>query len=628
MTNLHLMPSTRNILSYLLPLLLSFSLSAQNVSSWICDFMAPSNEALKLDGQLLANEAEVAALYDSLSCSPLWYSETSLLDHCYGLLEEIEASKWDGLDPEDYNYSSLKERVQDLDKVSLRLFLVPAEELATMDILLTDAALKLGKDLRVGTTNPVELGLMWQIPLDSIFIVEEFLESMDYLSADASAVDFIPAMRPDYPQYLALRDAYQRLEKEPKDSLDLNLPDDILIRPGDTGIAVLAIRQKLDQLYGVDSIQNNFLDTVKVDTVSFLEDSVGIDLVRSPKYSDEICIDTFAVGDSIYILIDTFEVRMDEVEVRYDTIEVSRDSLLVELDTLFRDDFYDSLLVKRVKQYQDDNSLNADGVVGPKTLRRMTFSKSQKLDEMLINLETWKWMPRTNYERQILVNIAGFYLDVMEYDSIVHKKKVMVGTIRTRTPVFTELMEYLEFNPYWNVTYNIASREMLPSIKRNPGYLAANNYELFSGGKKVNPHSVDWSTVSRRNFNYRIRQKPGKRNALGLVKFMFPNEYSVYLHDTPSKPKFALASRALSHGCVRLQNPLQLAEYLLSDQEKWDMDKIDNVISRGKNKRVSLDKPVPITLHYQTVFVDENGVTHYMEDVYKRNGVVKEALGL
>jgi len=603
--------------------------SAQNVSSWICDIMAPSNEAVKVKGEPLHNEQGVRAVYDSLECSSLWYSETKLLKDAYVLIEQIKESEWDGLDKEDYQYSSLLEQVKALDDINLRLYLVPAEEVAAIDILLTDAALKLGKDLRVGKSNPEEIDIMWEIPRDSINMTAEFLGAIFYEAEGTSAINFVPTMRPSYPQYSALRKAYKDLQDEPEDSLQISLPDDILLKPGEENRAVLAIRRKMDQLYGKDTLDTNFFDTLSIDRIKYQEDSIGIELFRKPVYTDEICIDTLRFGeDSIFVLIDTFQSRMDEVIVKYDTVLVDRDSSIVVFDTIYRAEFYDSLLVNRVKRYQTEHALNADGVVGPKTLRRMTFSKQQKLTDMLINLETWKWMPRQFPERQIIVNISGFFLDVMEYDSIVHTKKVMVGTVRNKTPVFSEIMEYIEFNPYWNVTYNIASREILPAIKRNPNYLANNNYELFSGGKKVNPNSVDWSTVSRGAFPYSIRQKPGTRNALGLVKFMFPNEYSVYLHDTPSKPKFALASRALSHGCVRLQNPFQLAEYILADQGNWDKEKIDGVIARKKNKRVNLDSPIPITLHYQTVYVDNDGLVHYMEDVYKRNEVIKEALKL
>lgn len=609
--------------------LASLNVAAQDVSSWICDILAPSNEAVKVNSQPLADEVQVRAIYDSLDCRALWYNETKLLDNAYILLEQIKDAEWDGLELKDYGHQALLDHVRGLDDINLRLFLVPAEEIAVIDILLTDAALSLGSDLRMGKSDPEQVDLMWEIPRDSINMTNEFLAAISYEDKGSSALNFVPAMRPQYPQYEALREAYRHLQAEPEDSLKIELPDDILLKPGEEGVAVLAIRRKMDQLYGKDTLNTNFFDTLSVDTVTYFEDSIGIDLFRKPVYQDEICIDTLHYSDdSIFVLIDTFQSRMDEIIVTYDTVKVNRDSLIVSLDTIYRAEFYDSLLVERVKRYQTEHALNADGVVGPKTLRRMTISKQQKLTDLLINLETWKWMPRQFPERHLIVNISGFFLDVMEYDSIVHTKKVMVGTVRNRTPVFSEIMEYIEFNPYWNVTYNIASKEILPNIKRNPSYLANNNYELFSGGKKINPSNVDWSTVSRSAFPYSIRQKPGRRNALGLVKFMFPNEYSVYLHDTPSKPKFALASRALSHGCVRLQNPMQLAEYLLKDQGNWDMEKIDGVLARRKNKRVNLDSPVPITLHYQTVYVDTDGLVHYMDDVYSRNGAVKKALGL
>ncbi len=615
-------------------LFLCFSVSAsgQDVSSWICDILAASNEAVKIDGKELHDENSVRLLYDTLSCSPIWYSESRLFEEGYLLIQEIKASQWDGLNPEDYAYTALKERLRGIDDVNLRLFLIPAEEIALLDILLTDAALKVGKTLRMGKVEPKELDLMWEIPRDSVNILSEFLEASAYLNKDSSPSSFVSKMRPPYPQYKALRKAYQDVSLQAEDTLDLQFEEDLILRPGDEHPAVLAVRAKMNQLYSsADSLgySYNYLDTLSIDSVLVTRDSIGYLVERTPYYYESYCRDTFyANTDSAWILVDTFQNRIDTITVLRDTVKLEEMSYLVSADSIFKAAYYDSLLVNKVKQYQEDHQLSTDGVVGPKTLRKMTFSKKQSIKELLVNLETWKWLPRELQDRLLLVNVPGFYLDVMERDSVVEVKKVMVGTIRTKTAIFADILEYIELNPYWNVTYNIASGEMLPKIRRNPGYLAANNYELFTGGKKVNPYSVDWSTVSRSNFKYNIRQKPGRRNALGLVKFMFPNQYSIYLHDTPSKPKFALPSRALSHGCIRLQNPLDLAEYLLKDQEKWDREKIDQVIARGKNKRVNLDNPLPIYMSYQTVFVDPNGRTFFMDDVYKRNPIVAEALGL
>lgn len=201
-----------------------------------------------------------------------------------------------------------------------------------------------------------------------------------------------------------------------------------------------------------------------------------------------------------------------------------------------------------------------------------------------------------------------------------------MGRPYTRTQVFQEMLSYVELNPYWTVPYSISSREILPKLKSDPGYLSRNNMKIFNGGKSFDPYSVDWSMVSRGNFPYVIRQEPGDKNALGRMKFMFPNRYNIYLHDTPSKSKFELDYRAWSHGCVRLHEPHELAYYLFKDDKKWNKEKIDNTLAKRKNKRINLEKPIPIYILYITNSTDANGKLIFHTDVYKRDSRIASAL--
>jgi len=223
----------------------------------------------------------------------------------------------------------------------------------------------------------------------------------------------------------------------------------------------------------------------------------------------------------------------------------------------------------------------------------------------------------------VLVNIAGFTLDVSDRDELILSMRVVVGQPYRRTPVFSGLISYLVFNPYWEVPYSIAVKDKLPLIKSDPGYLAKQGYTLLEGWGAsetvVDPLTVDWATVTAKNFRYRLRQSPGPHNALGRVKFMFPNEFSVYLHDTPSRELFSRYSRPFSSGCIRLESPLEFAELLLSGNPSWDRAAIDRAIGTGRETTVRLPQGVPVHLLYWTAWVDADGVLQLRDDIYSRD---------
>jgi murein L,D-transpeptidase YcbB/YkuD len=202
--------------------------------------------------------------------------------------------------------------------------------------------------------------------------------------------------------------------------------------------------------------------------------------------------------------------------------------------------------------------------------------------------------------------------------------KTIVGQEQRRTPVFSDQIKYLVFNPYWYVPRSIAVKDKLPLIKKDFTYLSKNNFFLFKYTannklEKINPANVDWTRINKNNFNYLIRQNPGDQNALGRVKFIFPNKFSVYLHDTPSKYLFSESARSFSSGCIRIEKPIDLAEYLLSDQEGWDRDSIEAEMKKDKEKTVYLKTPIQLHLQYNTAWVDNYGNLNFREDIYNRD---------
>lgn len=294
-------------------------------------------------------------------------------------------------------------------------------------------------------------------------------------------------------------------------------------------------------------------------------------------------------------------------------------------------DTFDTALHEAVVRFQERHGLNPDGAVGPATRAALNVSAEDRVRQLVVNLERWRWLPQDLGHRHVLVNIAGFRLQVVENGEDVMQMRVITGRPYRQTPVFSGEISYLVFNPYWHVPHSIATEDKLPEIKNDPGYLARQGFEVFQGwgadARPIDPSTIDWSRLSQKNFPYRLRQKPGPLNALGRVKFMFPNPHSVYLHDTPTRGLFARADRSFSSGCIRVERPMELAEYLLDDQTEWSAQKIQDALDTSSAERaVILREKVPVHLQYWTAWADEGGAVHFRRDVYERDEALHQAL--
>jgi len=290
---------------------------------------------------------------------------------------------------------------------------------------------------------------------------------------------------------------------------------------------------------------------------------------------------------------------------------------------------FDETLAEAVKRFQSRHGLEVDGIVGRQTRPALETPISKRIAQVKLNLERWRWLPRDPGDRYLLVNIAGQELDVIENDRRTLHMRVIVGKPFQRTPSFASKIETVVLNPYWEVPYSIAVKEILPTLRSDPEYLARENMQVFKrleSGEPLDPATIDWTEVSARNFPYRFRQKPGPDNALGLVKFLLPNKYSVYLHDTPAKTLFARARRCFSHGCVRLEKPFELAELLLHDEPGWSSERMKKTLETEQNYRIRLTRPMPTYLAYWTAWVDNRGIMHFRDDVYGRDARLEAAL--
>ena len=287
---------------------------------------------------------------------------------------------------------------------------------------------------------------------------------------------------------------------------------------------------------------------------------------------------------------------------------------------------FDIGLENAVKHFQMRHGIEADGKVGPGTIEELNIPVGTRINQLRASLERMRWVFRDLPSDYLVVDIAGFHALLVLDGEQVWETRVQVGKPYHATPVFKDTMRYLDFNPTWTIPPGILSKETVPAIRKDPGYLSRNNMSVVTtSGTIVDPSTIDWPATASKGFPYMIRQEPGDRNALGRVKFMFPNQYMVYLHDTPSKGLFARSERAFSHGCIRTQNPFDLAELLLADQG-WDRARIDQAVASKKNTRVNLEEPITVLLLYWTAEADAEGTVFFRKDIYNRDAPIIKGL--
>ena len=288
---------------------------------------------------------------------------------------------------------------------------------------------------------------------------------------------------------------------------------------------------------------------------------------------------------------------------------------------------YDISMQQAVQQFQSANGLVPDGTAGGSTMSEINKPVSERLPMIHVAMERERWLNMPRGKRHILVNLADFSARIMDDDRLTFETRAVIGknTSGQRSPEFSDEMEYLEINPVWNVPRSITVKEYLPQMQRNRG--AAGHLRLYnSRGQQVNRANVNFRAYTARNFPFDLKQPPSSRNALGLVKFMFPNKYNIYLHDTPSKSLFERNVRAFSHGCIRLQDPFDFAYELLSRQEADPKAYFDRIRDSGRQTRVELEQKIPVHIIYRTVTVPAKGPVQYRGDVYGRDGRIWDAL--
>jgi murein L,D-transpeptidase YcbB/YkuD len=290
---------------------------------------------------------------------------------------------------------------------------------------------------------------------------------------------------------------------------------------------------------------------------------------------------------------------------------------------------YTKRIARGVERFQERHGMEADGVAGEEVIRKMNVDVDARIRQIELNLERWRWIPPHLGSRYVYVNVPAFELHAVENGEEAMSMAVVVGEEYedNATPVFSDTMEYVVFNPYWNVPEAIASTEILPEARDDPDYLSENGYEIVAGWDEgadvVSPDRDALDLVE--SGEYRIRQVPGPQNALGHVKFMFPNDFNIYLHDTPEEHLFDRARRAYSHGCIRVERPVDLADFVFSSDELGS-ESIRRRMDSGEQATEYIDDPLPVYILYWTAFVDDDGRVNFREDIYDNDSALLEAL--
>jgi len=294
-------------------------------------------------------------------------------------------------------------------------------------------------------------------------------------------------------------------------------------------------------------------------------------------------------------------------------------------------DIFDRWLEEAVMGYQARHGLEVDGKVGPRTRRSLNIKPGERIRQIRINMERWRWLPRKLGKRYLIVNMTGFELYIMEEGSVELSMPVIIGKSYRATPTFSGLVSYMEYNPYWTIPTNMVFEDIIPRQISDPAYFSNRSIKVYRGWanpREIDPQTVDWSKLDKERFPYWLRQEPGPKNALGRIKFIFSNPYEIYLHGTPDKHLFDRVVRTFSSGCIRVKDPVRLAAFLLSEGTQQKEEEVLANIYLGTNQGVTLPIAVPIYLVYWTAWVDQDGKMNFRDDIYGRDTQFNQLFGI
>ncbi|ANQ50274.1 L,D-transpeptidase family protein [Flammeovirga sp. MY04] len=576
-------------LSILFLLALSLTSNKLNAQNSVQNEIKNILTTLKEEPQFTVfSDSLMPLMYNRLDYQEIWSDTSNIND----LLYCIQEAYHDGLNPEHYHLEIINKLLETHPR--------SPKEQAQLDILLTDAGILLSSHLIWGKVQPESISTTWNYDSKEFDgdRVELFLEPIQgNLIKEA-----VEQLKPKNELYVGLKKSLFEFRKIKENGGWHKLPKMENLEIGDENDEIPFLRKRLattSTLFRYDTT------VLKIDTLLRTQ-TEGVTVVNSPSINPEI--------DTIRSVIPYSPIPY------YDSSWVK----VSYLDTLSR--VFDENLKNSVIKFQKMYGLVQDGQVGKATQKALNISIDDRINTLRINLERTRWINHEEKDNFIFVNIPSFELYLHKNNSWYYQTKVIIGKPYHQTPVFKAKLSYIDINPTWTVPYSIASKEMLPKLKKDANYLSRNNMKLYDRSNKiVDATTVDWKSIKTNNFPYTIVQGSGPGNALGHVKFIFPNKYSIYLHDTPSRYLFSRNTRAFSHGCIRVYQPVKLASILLED-EKYTEKKINEIIKEGELKRVIIMHRPTVYLMYFTAILGPEESIHFYEDVYSRDKRVLKQL--
>lgn len=527
-------------------------------------------------------------IYEKREYEPIWTSQKNIDD----LIFIINDSYNEGLTPQHYHLEKITELHANSSKKN--------EDTALLDILLTDAGILLSSHYIWGKVQPETLSSTWN------FDTKEFTEDrIQLFLAPIQNEQIIAAtetIKPNNILYKGLKNTLKEFRRIEQQGGWNKLSKIEAIEIGEVNEDIPELRKRLaitGHLLPIDTT------VLKIDTL-YRSQKEGVIVQNAPSITPAL--------DTIKSIIPYNPTPI--LDSSYVTIPY--------IDTL--SSIYDNNLKLSIIEFQKMYGLEQDGKVGKSTLKALNTPLSNRINTLRVNLERARWINHEDADNFIFVNIADFTLYLHKDEKWYYQTNVVVGKPYHQTPVFKAKMSYIDINPTWTVPYSIASKEMLPKLKKDAGYLGKHNMKLYDrANNEIDPHTIDWKSIKQNNFPYFIVQGSGAGNALGDIKFIFPNKYSIYLHDTPSKYLFSRNSRAFSHGCIRVYQPLKLGEQLLQDQG-YTLEKIEEIVDTHELKRVILmERPTVYLLYFTAMLGPETGV-HFYSDIYSRDKRVLKGL--
>ena len=541
---------------------------------------------------------DIIAFYRERDFAPVWTSERGPTPRAADLLDELAEADKHGLEPEDYRPS---------DTVSADA------QLTRLELALTAAALRYAKHASGGRIIPDRLSAYHDLKPPTV----DGQEALKRLADEASPGAYLASLHPVHPAYEALRRELADLASR-DDRNEVPIAEGPAVKPGGRDPRIPAIRERLAKLGHL--AQPDRADEVVASPIGFNEGD-------SPVFGGPDGAVTIEV-----VMEDAGEPQVSEpayVEPPYSAPEASEPQLseprTSEPARLSQSEDYDAETVEALKAFQAASGLTVDGIIGQNTIAAFNSGNTeQRLQRVVYSMERLRWMPRDFGAKHVLVNTAGFETRVVENGTTIWTSKVIVGKPENQTVFFSDRMETVVFNPYWGVPKSIILNEMVPDSGGDPSWFEREGYEVTDlNGQVISPYSVDWYNLNTERLPIGVRQPPGPDNALGEIKFLFPNEHAIYMHDTPSKPLFDKPMRAYSHGCVRVQNPREFAEIILG----WDQQRIASTLASTRDHSVPVEDKIDVHVAYFTAWPDENGNIRYHEDVYGRDRLLEKAMG-